>query len=146
MEKKDRKQMTNDDTHYMRDMNAHLRNTWLWDEWGFTKNWGNKCTMSDMDGFTPFFAERRSHFLVVEMKHWDGQGDVPKVNRLSGQMKALAALGCKEDFTVILGYGDTSTRQVYYYELLTELGPMQDVKDRTFQEFIDAWFSYASGE
>jgi hypothetical protein len=102
--------------------------------------------MSDMDGFTPFFAERRSHFLVVEMKHWDGQGDVPKVNRLSGQMKALAALGCKEDFTVILGYGDTSTRQVYYYELLTELGPMQDAKDRTFQEFIDAWFSYASGE
>ena len=128
-------------THAIRDMESHLKNTWEWDKWGFTESWGN-CTMSDMDGFVPFFAERRANFLVVEMKHWDGIGDKPTINRNSGQMIALRQLSAQQNFTVVIGFGDTSTHTVHHYEYWDRSGQWEG--KLPFKEFLDNWFRIAS--
>lgn len=128
-------------THFIRDMTTHLKNTWQWDAWGFTKNWGN-CTMSDIDGFVPFFAERKGQFLIVEMKHWDGTGDQPQINMNSGQAIALWELSKQPNFTIMLGYGDTSTRIVHAYEVWHNGGRWDGIQD--FQESLDQWFNQAS--
>lgn len=124
-------------------METHLKNTWEWDKWGFTEDWGN-CTMSDIDGFVPFFAERRGKFLIVEMKHWDGNGDVPSIRMNSGQAIALWELSKQEGFTVILGYGDTSTRSVYYHEVWT--GGSIHVMEWNFKTSLNHWFDIASSK
>jgi len=131
-------------THYIRDMEAHLRNTWQWDAWGFTDGWGSKCTMSDMDGFVPFFAERKSSFLVVEMKHWDGITQRPEINLNSGQMIALRQLSKQPNFTIIIGMGDTSTQTVHYFEVWAS-GQRYNIEG-DFKDYLTHWFKFASGE
>lgn len=130
-------------THHIRDMETHLKNTWQWDAWGFTEDWANKCTMSDIDGFVPFFAERGSQFLIVEMKHWDGK-DARKriINRDSGQFLALKRLSQQPNFTVIVGFGDTATREVYYYEVWNDEG--QFTMDISFKQYLNFWFRKSS--
>lgn len=123
-------------------METHLKNTWQWDAWGFTEDWGYKCTMSDIDGFVPFFAERGSKFLIVEMKHWDGTGSQPIINHNNGQFRALKELSRTEDFTVIIGFGDTSTREIYYYEVWDKEGMWN--MDISFKEYLNHWFRRAS--
>jgi hypothetical protein len=99
--------------------------------------------MSDMDGFVPFFAERRGKFLVVEMKHWDGKSERPEVNIKTGQAIALWELSKQHGFHVVFGMGDTSTQTVHYYEV------WKDSKRLTypisFKEYLTEWFEYASG-
>jgi hypothetical protein len=122
-------------------MEAHLRNTWQWDAWGFTESWGN-CTMSDMDGFVPFFAERRSNFLIVEMKHWDGTGQRPDINMRAGQSIALWELSKQPNFVVVFGMGDTSTHTVHYYEVWQE--GLRLNYPFAFKEYLDRWFKDAT--
>lgn len=129
-------------THFIRDMDTHLKNTWEWDAWGFTESWGN-CTMSDMDGFVPFFAERKSNFLIVEMKHWDGTGERPEIKMNAGQSIALWELSKQPNFTVVFGFGDTSTQIVHYYE--EWVVGRRTVYTIDFKEFLNYWFEYASG-
>jgi hypothetical protein len=54
---------------------------------------------------------------MIEMKHWDGTGEVPHMNLKSGQARGLKNLSSMPNFTVIIGYGDTSTKTVYYCEV-----------------------------
>lgn len=129
-------------THFIRDMETHLRNTWQWDAWGFTESWGN-CTMSDMDGFVPFFAERKSNFLVVEMKHWDGTGQRPEINMSAGQSIALWELSKQPNFTVVFGFGDTGTQTIHYYEEWVQ--GRRTAYTINFKEYLSHWFEYASG-
>ena len=129
-------------THYIRDMETHLKNTWQWDAWGFTEDWAHKCPMSDIDGFVPFLGERGGHFLIVEMKHWNGQGTRPSINRGSGQFIALQQLAQQEAFTIVVGMGDTETREVYYYEVWNKEG--QWTMDMSFKEYLNFWFKRAS--
>lgn len=124
-------------------METHLKNTWEWDKWGFTEDWGN-CTMSDIDGFVPFFAERRGKFLLVEMKHWDGNGDVPAIKMNSGQAIALWELSKQDGFSIILGYGDTSVRKVYYHEVWTGGNIFNQEQD--FKTTLNNWFRMASNK
>lgn len=124
-------------THAIRDMETHLRNTWQWDSWGFTSEWDN-CTLSDMDGFVPFFAERKGKFLVVEMKHWNGTGDCPKINYYSGQIRALMALSEQDNFTVVIGFGDTSTREVHEYKVFDKGGVTAG--EYPFKDFLTNWY------
>lgn len=128
-------------THVIRDMETHLKNTWEWDAWGFTKNWGN-CTMSDIDGFVPFLAERKGQFLIVEMKHWDSTGEQPEIKTNSGQGIALWELSKQPNFTVMIGYGDTSTRTVYAHEVWHDGAKFIGMKD--FQYTLDLWYKQAS--
>jgi hypothetical protein len=131
-------------THYIRDMETHLKNTWQWDAWGFTSNWANKCTMSDMDGFVPYFAERRGKFLIVEMKHWDGTGQRPDINMRAGQSIALWELSKQQNFIVVFGMGDTSTHTVHYYEVWA--GGERTTYPMPFKQYLDQWFQYATGK
>ena len=128
-------------THFIRNMDTHLKNTWEWDAWGFTESWGN-CTMSDMDGFVPFFAERRGKFLVVEMKHWDGTGEKPDINMRAGQSIALWELSKQPNFIIIFGMGDTSTQTVHYYEVWADSERL--TYPISFKEYLSQWFYYAT--
>lgn len=128
-------------THSIRDIETHLRNTWQWDSWGFTSEWDN-CTLSDMDGFAPFFAERKGEFLVVEMKHWDGTGECPEINYYSGQMRALMALSEQENFTVIIGFGDTSTRTVHKYKVFDSGHVFEG--EYPLKDFLTNWYRVVS--
>ena len=130
-------------THSIRSMETHLQNTWQFDAWGFTEGWGTKCTLSDVDGFYGFMGERGNHFLVVEMKHWDGLGDVPKMPSQSGQAIMLKKLGEQPNFSVLIAYGDTSRRQVYYAEAWNN-GKVTPIKD--FKESLTLWWAYASAK
>jgi hypothetical protein len=123
-------------------MAAHLKNTWQWDAWGFTEDWAHKCTMSDIDGFVPFLGERGGHFLIVEMKHWDGRGNRPHINRGSGQFIALQRLAQQPNFTVVVGLGNTATRTIHYYEVWNEEG--QWTMDMGFKQYLEHWFRRAS--
>jgi len=128
-------------THAIRDMDTHLRNTWQWDAWGFTESWGN-CTMSDMDGFVPFFAERRGKFLVVEMKHWNGQGHRPEIKMNSGQLIALWELSKQDNFVVVFGFGDTSTQTVHWYQVWK--AGQQWTGNISFKDYLRGWFAAAT--
>jgi hypothetical protein len=124
-------------------MEAHLRNTWQFDKWGFTHGWGDKATLSDIDGFYGFMGERNDQFILVEMKHWDGQGDVPKIPMKSGQAIMLWRLSLQPNFSVMLGYGDTSKQQVYYSEVWNN-GKVHKCKD--FKESLTLWWAWASAK
>lgn len=130
-------------THAIRSMEAHLRNTWQFDKWGFTQGWGDRATLSDIDGFYGFMGERNDHFLMVEMKHWDGIGDVPKIPMKSGQAKMLWRLSLQPNFSVILGYGDTSQQKVYYSEVWNN-GKVH--KSNDFKESLTLWWAWASAQ
>lgn len=127
--------------HVIRDMEAHLRNTWQFDAWGFTENWGSKCTVSDVDGFYAFIGERNDHFLVIEMKHWDGTGDIPRMPSKSGQAIMLWRLSLQLNFSVIIGYGDTSTRKVHHAEVWHG---GKKIVATDFKQSLNLWWAHAN--
>lgn len=127
--------------HEIRSMENHLKNTWQWDKWGFTESW-NKCTMSDVDGFAPYLAERKGYFLLVEMKHWDGTGSIPMIDFKNGQIRALDALSKQPNFMVVFGFGDTSTQTIHYYEIWDASGHYKT--DVPFKQMLDTWYKTVS--
>jgi hypothetical protein len=128
--------------HQLNNEEDYKKNLWKWDEWKITENWGN-CTLSDVDGFHPHISERNSHFILVEMKHWDGTGKRPELNQSSGQIRALKQLGkLNRKFLVIFGFGDTSTRKIYDYEMFYQ---GKDYKpSMNFKEMLDIWWKSAN--
>ena len=104
-------------THQIRSMETHLKNTWQFDKWGFTEGMNDLITMTDVDGLVAYFFETGYKYLFVEMKHWDGIGQIPHINPRSGQAVALRHLATEKNFHVLIGYGDTSTQTVYYAEV-----------------------------
>ena len=127
-------------THEIRSMETHLKNVWQFDKWGYTKGMGNLITMTDIDGLYAYFFETGYRYLFVEMKHWDGTGNVPHINPNTGQAVALRHLATEKRFTVLLGYGDTSTQIVHYAEVWNN-GQVHVVD---FKEAIYTWWAYHS--
>ena len=126
----------------MRDLETHRKNTWLWSEWGFTDNLPQGLiTLTDVDGFFCHFSESNYQFLFIEMKHWDGIGNCPKINRASGQGVALWRLAQQKNFTVLIGYGDTSTRTIYECEIWYN-GKTSVTND--FQAAYEKWYKWAN--
>ena len=130
-------------THAIRNMENHLKNVWEFDKWGFTQGWGSKCTLSDIDGFYGFMGERNDQFIIVEMKHWDGIGEVPKMPEKSGQAIMLWRLSQQPNFSVIIGYGDTSAQKVYYAEVWNN---GRKLKSNDFKESLTLWWAWASAQ
>ena len=128
--------------HHLNSVEDYLKNLWRWDEWKFTENWDN-CTLSDVDGFSAHISERKSHFILVEMKHWDGTGQRPELNQSSGQIKALRQLAkTVPRFLVVFGFGDTSTQKVYDYEVIYQ---GKDYKPSIeFKQMLDLWWKSAN--
>jgi hypothetical protein len=124
--------------HEIRNMETHFKNTWQFDKWGFTDGLKDKVTLSDVDGFYAHFLETGYQFLIVEMKHWDGYGEVPHMTPGSGQAIALKRLSEQRNFTVMLGYGDTSTQTIHYCEVWNN-GQVHLVN---FKEAITQWWAY----
>lgn len=127
--------------HQIRDYEAHRRNTWEWDKWGFTSGWDNGCTLSDIDGFYPHFAEVSSKFLIVEVKSWNGELPLPEPPMHTGQAKALLALSKHPDFTILWAYGDTATKQIAGFEIWRN-GERQTPRSE-FKDFLTSWFKWA---
>ncbi len=125
-------------THEIRNMETHLKNVWQFDKWGFTDGLKDKVTLSDVDGFYAHFLETGYQFLMVEMKHWDGYGDVPHMNLGSGQAIALKRLSEQRNFTVIIAYGDTSTQTVHHAEVWKN----SKVYQVNFKEALNKWWAY----
>jgi len=128
-------------THQIRSMETHLKNVWEFDRWGFTEGMDDLITMTDVDGLTAYFFETGYKYLFVEMKHWDGIGEVPHINPRSGQAVALRHLATEKNFTVIIGYGDTSTQTVYYAEVWYN----GQVKPYDFKEALYKWWKQFHG-
>ena len=126
-------------THVMRDLETHRKNTWLFDEWGFNEGIGDRVTMTDVDGLYAYWYETGYKFLFIEMKHWDGIGEIPHINPRSGQAVALRHLAEQASFHVMIGYGDTSSQTVYYAEIWNN-GRVEVVD---FKEAIKKWWDYA---
>ena len=126
--------------HKIRSMETHLKNTWQFDAWGFNEGIGDLVTMTDIDGLYAYWYETGYKFLFIEMKHWDGEGDIPHINPNSGQAVALRHLSTQRNFHVMLGYGNTATRTVYYAEMWNG-GQVHKVN---FKEAIILWWAYAS--
>jgi hypothetical protein len=125
--------------HEIRSMEMHLQNTWQFDKWGFTEGMNDLITMTDIDGLYGYFFETGYRYLFVEMKHWDGVGEIPHINPRSGQAVALRHLSTEKNFTVLIGYGDTSTQQVYYAEVWNN-GRVHTTM--AFQEALYLWWAY----
>ena len=125
-------------THEIRSMEMHLKNVWQFDKWGFTDGLKDRVTLSDVDGFYAHFLETGYQFLMVEMKHWDGYGEVPHMNPNSGQGIALKRLSEQRNFTVLFGYGDTSTQTVHHAEVWNN-GQVHMVN---FKEALTMWWAY----
>jgi hypothetical protein len=119
-------------------MEAHLRNVWQFDKWGFTEGIDNLITMTDVDGLFCYFFETGYKYLFVEMKHWNGEGNVPHIALNTGQAVALRHLATEKNFTVLLGYGDTSTQTVHYAEVWNN-GVVHKVD---FKEAIYKWWQH----
>ena len=128
-------------THEIRDVAAYHRNLWEWDKWGFTEHWDKGCTLSDIDGFYPHFAEVSSQFLIVEVKNWNGELPLPKLDYTTGQAKALLALSKQPNFTIIWAFGDTSTRTIYDYEVWRNGERHTFTSD--FKSWITGWYKWA---
>ena len=126
--------------HEIRSMEMHLKNTWQFDKWGFTGSMGDLVTLSDVDGFYCYYLETGYKFLMVEMKHWDGTGEIPRINLKSGQAIALKHLAAQRNFTVLIGYGDTSTQTVHAAEIWNN-GTTHEVD---FKEALALWWGWAS--
>jgi hypothetical protein len=124
--------------HEIRSMEMHLQNTWQFDKWGFTQGMNDLITMTDIDGLYGYFFETGYKYLFVEMKHWDGLGEIPHINRRSGQAVALRHLSTEKNFNVLIGYGDTSTQQVHYAEVWNN-GSVHPVD---FKEALYLWWAY----
>jgi len=128
-------------THELRDREAHRLNTWEWDKWGFTSGWEDGCTLSDIDGFYPHFAEVSSKFLIVEVKSWNGELPLPQIDYRTGQAKALMALSKQPNFTIVWAFGETSTRQIFDYEVWRNGQRYKMVSD--FKDYLTEWFKWA---
>lgn len=128
-------------THEIRDYDAYKRNLWEWDKWGFTEHWDDGCTLSDIDGFYPHFAEVSSKFLIVEVKNWNNELPLPEINYQAGQTKALMALSKLPQFTVIWAFGDTGTKTIYDYKVFRNGETLNFTSD--FKDFITGWFKWA---
>lgn len=128
-------------THEIRDHAAYYRNLWEWDKWGFTEEWDKGCTLSDIDGFYPHFAEVSNKFLIVEVKNWNGIDPKPEINYESGQSKALKALSRQPNFTVVWAFGDTASQTIYSYEVWIEGVFYQFNYD--FKTWLTRWFKWA---
>jgi hypothetical protein len=124
--------------HEIRSMEMHLQNTWQFDKWGFTQGMNDLITMTDIDGLYGYFFETGYKYLFVEMKHWDGLGEIPHINPRSGQAVALRHLSTEKNFNVLIGYGDTSTQQVHYAEVWNN----GKVYPWDFKEALIAWWAY----
>jgi hypothetical protein len=124
--------------HQIRSMEMHLKNTWQFDKWGFTQGMNDLITMTDIDGLYGYFFETGYKYLFVEMKHWDGVGEIPHINPRSGQAVALRHLSTEKNFSVLIGYGDTSTHIVHYAEVWNN----GLVEPWDFQKAIQAWWAY----
>ena len=129
-------------THEIRSMEMHLKNVWQFDKWGFTEGMGDKITMTDIDGLYAYWFETGYKYLFIEMKHWDGTGEVPHINPRSGQAVALRHLATERNFTVMLGYGDTSTHTVHYAEVWNN-GQVHQVD---FRQALIKWWKQYHGE
>lgn len=130
--------------HKINSEEDYLKNLWKWDEWGYTENWNN-CTLSDVDGFHPHISERKSHFILIEMKHWDGTGQRPEINKDSGQIRALKQLSkTNPRFLVIFGFGDTSTQKVHDYEMSYQGVDYKPSID--FKQMLDLWWKSANND
>lgn len=129
--------------HQIRDYEAHRRNTWEWDKWGFTSEWDRGCTLSDIDGFYPHFAEVSNKFLIIEVKSWNGELPLPEINYDSGQARALKALTRQPNFTVVWAFGDTSTQTIYKYEVWLE-GVFYEF-NYDFKTWLTNWYKWARG-
>lgn len=129
--------------HELRDREAHRLNTWEWDKWGFTSEWDDGCTLSDLDGFYPHFAEVSNKFLIVEVKSWNGEMPLPQINYETGQAKALKALSKQPNFTVVWALGDTASKTIYSYEVWIE-GVFYQF-DYDFKTWLSKWFKWARG-
>lgn len=129
--------------HELRDREAHRLNTWEWDKWGFTSEWDDGCTLSDIDGFYPHFAEVSNKFLIVEVKSWNGEMPLPQINYETGQAKALKALSKQPNFTVVWALGDTASKTIYSYEVWIE-GVFYQF-DYDFKTWLSKWFKWARG-
>ena len=125
-------------THEIRSMETHLKNTWQFDKWGFTSCMPDAVTLSDVDGLYCYFMETAYNFLFVEMKHWDGTGEIPRINTRSGQAIALHRLAQQKNFTVLIGYGDTSSQVVHAAEVWNN-GQVHEVE---FKEALALWWGY----
>jgi hypothetical protein len=77
----------------------------------------------------------------VEMKHWDGIGEIPHINPRSGQAVALRHLSTERNFHVLIGYGDTSTQTVHYAEIWNN----GKVYPENFKEAIYKWWKQYHG-
>jgi len=122
--------------HQIRSMEAHLKNTWQFDKWGFTSGMGDLITLSDVDGFYAYYLETGYKFLMVEMKHWDGTGQAPYINERSGQAIALRHLSHQRNFTVLFGYGDTSTQAIHAAQVWKN-GKVYNVD---FKDALETWW------
>ena len=128
--------------HQLNSEEDYQKNLWKWDEWRYTENWDN-CTLSDVDGFGAHLGERKSHFIIVEMKHWDGTGQRPQLNKNSGQIRALRQLGIVVPrFLVIFGFGDTSVQKVFDYEIVYQGKDYKPSVD--FKQMLDLWWKSAN--
>jgi hypothetical protein len=129
-------------THQIRNMETHLRNTWEFDKWGFTEGMDDLVTMTDVDGLYAYFFETGYKYLFVEMKHWDGIGEIPHINPRSGQAVALRHLATEKNFHVLIGYGDTSAQTVYYAEVWKN----GKVYPEDFKQALYKWWGYYHGK
>jgi hypothetical protein len=129
-------------THEIRNMETHLKNVWQFDAWGFNAGMGDLVTMTDIDGLYAYWYETGYAYLFIEMKHWDGTGEIPHINPRSGQAVALRHLSTESSFTVLIGYGDTSTRTVHYAEVWND-GKVHIVN---FRDALIKWWAYQNGK
>jgi hypothetical protein len=101
---------------------------------------GNTVTMSDVDGFVAYYLRHSWAYLMIEMKHWDGTGEVPLMDLKSGQARGLKNLSSMPNFTVIIGYGDTSTKTVHYCEVWYNGG----THVKTWEEAVSTWYGWVT--
>ena len=127
--------------HQIRDYDAYQRNLWEWDKWGFTSEWDRGCTLSDIDGFYPHFAEVSNKFLIVEVKNWNGEMPLPEINYNTGQAKALKALTRQPNCTVVWACGDTASKTIYRYEVWLE-GVFYEF-EYDFKTWLTKWYKWA---
>lgn len=81
----------------IRDWGAFLRGRWNWTRGGYEVGFPNGCQFTDVDATIEFTSrvDATHHRLVIEPKHWDGEGERPPLPP-TGQLRYLqdeASLG-----------------------------------------------------
>lgn len=112
----------------IRDWEKFKRGRWDWTRLGYEAGFPRGIQFTDLDAT----IEMNGHFLFIETKHHEGEGEIPALQ--TGQRLYLERLAINPRHLVLVVYGDAAANHVWAVTRFRWRDGMKQVDRYTFRE------------